>query len=329
VLAPPADLAERDLRAALARGWGLEVASLTYRPVGFGSHHWELVDGSDDRWFVTVDDVAAAQGAAESWADARAGLHAALDSAARLADAGADFVVAPHRAADADVLVDVGEYAISLFPLVTGETFSWGPFVPSELRDGVIGLLARLHEIDPVRTPELRRDDHSIPHRDTLMRTLDPDAAVPAAGRFATPVHALLRAHAADLLLRLDQYDRLIASSTMVDADAVVSHGEPHPGNVMRVAGRGLVLVDWDTVRLAPPERDLWMVDPGDGSALRAYETVTGVRLDARRVDLYRLRWDLADLAAFAHTLGRPHAGDASDFKSWLAVQVVVARLTT
>jgi hypothetical protein len=98
---------------------------------------------------------------------------------------------------------------------------------------------------------------------------------------------------------------------------------------VVRVPGGDLVLVDWDTVRLAPRERDLWMVDAGDGLALRAYEAVTGVRPDVGRVACYRRRWDLADLAAFAHALRRPHPGDASDLKSWLAVQIVVARLTT
>jgi spectinomycin phosphotransferase len=39
----------------------------------------------------------------------------------------------------------------------------------------------------------------------------------------------------------------------------VVTHGEPHPGNILRAAG-GLYLIDWDTVGLALPERDLWMV---------------------------------------------------------------------
>jgi hypothetical protein len=50
LLAPPADLAETDLRAALARAWGVEVASLRYLPLGFGSDHWELVDNL--RWAV-------------------------------------------------------------------------------------------------------------------------------------------------------------------------------------------------------------------------------------------------------------------------------------
>ena len=329
MLAPPADLAEGDLRAALA-GWGIEAASLTYRPVGFGSHHWDVLDAPGRRWFVTVDDVDAARASTEEpWAEARARLAAALDTAARLADAGADFVIAPVWTATADVLVDVGGYAVSLFPHVSGESFSWGPFVPPDVRDGVVDVLARLHAIDASCAPDVQLDDHTIPHRDALMAALDPAAPVPSSGRFAAPVHALLHAHAVALRHRLLDYDDGLRTAARAGADLVISHGEPHPGNVMRVPRRGLVLVDWDTVRLAPRERDLWMVDPGDGSVLRAYEARTGIRPDPRWVDLHRLGWDLADLAAFAHTLRRPHVGDASDLKSWLAVQVVVARLTT
>jgi aminoglycoside phosphotransferase (APT) family kinase protein len=41
--------------------------------------------------------------------------------------------------------------------------------------------------------------------------------------------------------------------------DRVITHGEPHPGNLM-VTDRGPVLIGWDTVGLARPERDLWWV---------------------------------------------------------------------
>ena len=41
--------------------------------------------------------------------------------------------------------------------------------------------------------------------------------------------------------------------------ELVVTHGEPHAGNVMRRSDGRHLLVDWDTVAVAPPERDLWM----------------------------------------------------------------------
>jgi hypothetical protein len=54
---PPTDLPDAALRTALETGWSLDAAALAYRPVGFGSHHWELTDGTGVHWFVTVDDL--------------------------------------------------------------------------------------------------------------------------------------------------------------------------------------------------------------------------------------------------------------------------------
>jgi aminoglycoside phosphotransferase (APT) family kinase protein len=54
------------------------------------------------------------------------------------------------------------------------------------------------------------------------------------------------------------------ARSVRSDRDAsvgapwrVLTHGEPHGANVLLGEG-GLSLVDWDTVGIAEPERDLW-----------------------------------------------------------------------
>ena len=38
--------------------WGLDVVTLDYAAVGFGSHHWRAVSAFGDR-FVTVDDLVA------------------------------------------------------------------------------------------------------------------------------------------------------------------------------------------------------------------------------------------------------------------------------
>jgi spectinomycin phosphotransferase len=71
--------------------------------------------------------------------------------------------------------------------------------------------------------------------------------------------------------------------------------------------GDGYVLVDWDTVALAPPERDLWMLVTDDGEEAAAYAEATGHELDQATMHLFRLRWDLADIAAFTDLLRSPH----------------------
>jgi spectinomycin phosphotransferase len=100
--------------------------------------------------------------------------------------------------------------------------------------------------------------------------------------------------------------DRLSADVAGRAADWVVTHGEPHAGNVMRTA-EGHLLVDWDTVALAPPERDLWMVVDGSAKDMTSYTDATGHIFDRVAVDFYRLTWDLNDLAAYIHELRSPH----------------------
>jgi hypothetical protein len=83
------------------------------------------------------------------------------------------------------------------------------------------------------------------------------------------------------------------------------------------LAAGGWLLIDWDTALVAPPERDLWNLDPGDGSVLGVYANATGVSPLPSMLELYRLRWDLADLAVTVSGFRKPHTGNADDDKSW------------
>jgi spectinomycin phosphotransferase len=94
----------------------------------------------------------------------------------------------------------------------------------------------------------------------------------------------------------------------------VLTHGEPHPGNVV-FAESHVLLVDWDTVGVALPERDLWMLDTDDERA--RYEQGTGRPVDDAAIRLYRLRWELDDIASFVHTFRSPHREDADTARTW------------
>ncbi|HXP18631.1 MAG TPA: phosphotransferase [Streptosporangiaceae bacterium] len=48
----------------------------------------------------------------------------------------------------------------------------------------------------------------------------------------------------------------------------VTTHGEPHSANIIR-AGSGRLLIDWDTVGLAPPERASRRPAPGTSRTSR------------------------------------------------------------
>jgi len=115
----------------------------------------------------------------------------------------------------------------------------------------------------------------------------------------------------------------------------VITHGEPHPGNVILMpadgagpARGGIMLIDWDTVALAPPERDLWMVATETGDELHRYTELTGRPVGATALELYRLRWALDDLSCFLRDLRAPHRRTPGTEHTWQALQITIAQLT-
>jgi spectinomycin phosphotransferase len=126
----------------------------------------------------------------------------------------------------------------------------------------------------------------------------------------------VLAAHAADVAGFLSVADRLAAEVVRRGSAWVITHGEPHSANVMR-AGTEHVLVDWDTVALAPRERDLWMLAADGADDLAAYTDATGHELDRTAVDFFRLTWDLKDLAENLNVVRSPHTENADTLRAY------------
>ena len=87
------------------------------------------------------------------------------------------------------------------------------------------------------------------------------------------------------------------------------------------------MLVDWDTVGLAPPERDLWMVASATGDELRRYTELTGRLVDTTALELYRLRWALDDISCFVRDLRAPHRRTADAEHAWQSLELTIAQI--
>lgn len=84
-------------------------------------------------------------------------------------------------------------------------------------------------------------------------------------------VSLVVRQNAAPIRRLLDRYDRLVMQARATLARMVLTHGELHPGHTMLTADGSWLFIGWDTALVAPPERDLWSLDPGDWTVLDAY----------------------------------------------------------
>jgi spectinomycin phosphotransferase len=331
---------ERDLAQALTDGWGLAGWTLEYAPVGAGSYHWTAA-GPDprERRFVTVDDLDDKGWLGHPRPAVLAGLRAAMDAAVTLRrQAGLGFVVAPVPALAGQAVRPLGaRHAVTVFPFLPGRPGEWGEPLPASERAELIAMLAALHRADPA-TVRLPRIELRLSWRADLETALAEVGRPWDGGPYSEQARALLAGAAGPVRRHLDTLDRSLAR--VAAAPVVITHGEPHPGNVIRLpadsasaggagpeAGR-LALIDWDTVGLAPPERDLWSVATASGDEVRRYTELTGRPVDLAALEFYRQRWTLDDLSCFLRDLRAPHHQTPGIEDAWQNLQATLADLT-
>jgi spectinomycin phosphotransferase len=302
--AEPEEVAERELVDALRDGWDLSPATLTSVPVGGGSYHWRV---GTSHW-VTVDDLDHKGFLGSTRDTVYDALRRAFDTAYSLRANG--FVVAPEPDSDGGTLRRLTDrYAVAVFPYVEAPAGTFGDRRTPTERAAVVDVLARLHRAPPGPARVARPE---VPERAGLERALADLNRPWSTGPYAEPARRHLAEHATHVRGLLDRFDLL--AYRVRHARPVLTHGEPHPGNVV-FDGDRVRLVDWDTVALALPERDLWMLDTAEERA--RYADASGRCVDGTAVDLYRLRWLLDDIASTVHRFRSPHGENADTALAW------------
>lgn len=310
----PQGVQDAELAAVLSDQWALVVVALEYLPVGFGGYHWRATDRDGAQWFVTVTDLASMYGS---------DLGPAMETAVDLAAAGLDFVVAPVRTATGPSVASLGSgYAVTLYPYVAGPPGEWGDVLGPGDRLAVVALLAALHAMPPPALAPVR--ELRLARRDALTDALAALDQPWSGGPFAEPARKLLAGRTAEVTGALDRFDDLTRRVLSDGGPPVVTHGEPHAGNLLR-DGAGFRLIDWDTVGVAPPERDLWDLVGADGRqapdpVTTAYERLTGRAVNQEALALYRLRWPLDDLCLIVAELRAPHGPGADTQTSFASL---------
>lgn len=303
---PPEDFETDALIMSLAQGWGFDTDSASYAPVGGGSYHWVVTDVTGARGFVTVDDLDQKPWLGDTRDRVFEGLGRSFDTAVALRDSGLGFVVAPILTASGETVRRIGQrYAVAFFPFVDGQPGVFGQNEAAE-RSAILGMLAELHAATPIVASLALTIDLEIPGRRSLESALHDVDQTWSGGPFSEGARQLLALQASHVAERLALADRLSAEVGKSSDRWVITHGEPHAGNVMRTPA-GHVLIDWDTVALGPPERDLWMLLDDGAVEIGVYSAATDQQLDQAALRYFRLRWDLADIAAFTDLLRSPH----------------------
>jgi spectinomycin phosphotransferase len=280
-------VSDDDVLAAVREHWTDEVDGVEHLPVGFGAHHWAASVRGRRTHFLTLDGLDAGHGSGHDAASLEAAYAVASGLMFPL-----DFVVAPVPSHGGRLTQPFAAGALSATPWINGET-------PGRLDlDVTSAMLSRLHAVRP---PAGLREwttitPPSLPE-DLVALTRAPWDSGPYAERARGALRGRLDAvaewsadyHALAELARRKPW--------------VITHGEPHERNQVVTLGKTR-LVDWETVRLAPPERD-WrtLVERG----------LPAAGLEGSMLDLFDLEWRLDEISQYAAWFAAPHPGTASD----------------
>jgi spectinomycin phosphotransferase len=226
-------------------------------------------------------------------------------------------VVAPIPTNSGESVRRIGpRHTIALFPFVDGRAGRWGHDGTADERAAVVTMLAALHRATPAVDSVSRSIGLDLPGRLHLEAGLQELDQTWLGGPFSEPARHALADHASDVAELLALADRFSADVSSRSGKWVVTHGEPHAANVMRT-GESRLFVDWDTVALAPPERDLWMVVGDTADEATDYADATGHELDQVALNFFRLTWDLKDLAEYLNVLRSPHRETEDTMKAY------------
>ncbi|WP_165962813.1 phosphotransferase [Occultella glacieicola] len=292
---PPPGVADDAIAALLEQHWSIRVASIHHLPWGFGAWHWRVDDSDGARWFVTADETPDAARRLE--------LEATYAAARELHSRGLEFVVPSVPSRSGRMVAAIEGYAVSLAAWVFGEQPTGA--LTADAAEATAAMLRRLHREPP--PPGTRAWMPALPGRADLERMPVLLSRDWTGGPLSRDAEGVVNEHHARIPAWLSRYDARVEQALAGRGDWVLTHGEPGLHNQI-VTPSGRRWVDWESMRVAPRERDLTDLARTGGSA-------HGVRVgaDPGLLELFDLRWRLDEIATFSAWLRGPHTGTASD----------------
>ena len=280
---PPFDLSTGDLLAVVRSEWNGEVERLAYLPVGFGAHHWAAYSLEQPVLFVTLDLLDPTRPVEDR--------EAAYAGAIALSRAGLEFVLAPLLGRSESPIVRFSDGAVSCTPWQSGVS---GGDLDVTWTDCA---LARLHSVTPPPAIPCWKPLVTPVFADEVQRRLSHPWGP---GPYAADAHRAVGDHIAEVVRWTCRYHELARRAQ--GRTWVATHGEPHSDNQVLTA-RGRYLVDWESLKLAPPERDLReLVDAG-----------APVAADPDMVEMFDLEWRLDEIRQYTAWFAAEHHGTEDD----------------
>lgn len=229
-----------------------------------------------------------------------------------LSDLGISHIIPPLPATDGHLWVEAGGFRLVVYPFVVGVDGYDAP-MSAENWIALGAALRRIHDaaVPPDLLCRLPRETYDGRWRAAVRRYLAEGLDGPFPDAIAAETAAFLRDRRDEIAALVNRTERLATVLAAAAPPFVLCHADLHAGNVHIAPGGDFYIVDWDTLVLAPRERDLMYPGGGQGfmghtaAAEEAlfYRGYGGVDVDRRALAYYRYERIVTDIAEFCHQL--------------------------
>lgn len=280
--------------ACLQAEYGLRVAQITFLPLGADRNTvvYRIVAADDTAYFVKL----------------RRGEFNATSVALPkfLHDLGIRNIIAPLTTQAGQLWATLDDYSVIVYPFIDGRD---GYDVDLTDRHWIEfgATLKRIHTASVPRSiiDHIPRENYSSEWRDLVKMFLARIEVETFADPVAAKTAAFLRTKRAEVQALVARTDRLARTLQTRSLDEVVCHADLHAGNIFIARDGALYIVDWDTVLIAPKERDLMYAGGGQFGQARLpheeealfYQGYGATSIDRAALAYYRYERIIEDIA--------------------------------
>ena len=228
-----------------------------------------------------------------------------------LSDQGMAQVIAPIATCAGRLWARVDTFTAILSPFVAGQN-GFEVAVTDRQRIEIGAALKRLHTaaLPSSLGQRIPREEYAPYWRDLVRKFQERAEETAFVEPVAAQLAALLQAKRAvidNLVLRAEQLGNLLQARSL---ENVLCHADIHAGNLLIDGDDTLYIVDWDTLILAPKERDLMFVGSGIDHVWRSareqalfYQGYGSTEIDPTTLAYYRFERIVEDIAAYCEQI--------------------------
>ena len=245
--------------------YGLSIADIAFLPIGadVDSAAYRVVTGGGHRYFLKLrrGDVPEATITIPHWLATEGGM---------------ELLIPPVAARTTGTLwTRLGVFTGVLYPFVEARSGWEVELSPQQWRALGSGLKA-LHtsRVPPEWVRTIPREGYSSRWRDCVSVFLDQAAERTHEGPVASDLAGFLREKRSPIRHLVSRAEQLAGVLTRQPPESCLCHGDLHAGNILADWEDRLYVVDWDTLILAPKERDLMFVGGGVGGVWNQEEQI-------------------------------------------------------